>query len=180
MTQGAMFNNDLKLSNKFKQAFDQFYASDYFKEKYLLPLYKKDIGLKVKEILRSDDLRFQCGIQCDAVLILNNGNRLLFDDKVRRFKYNSYKNWFIETVSVSSKGAKNKDGWAYKEGVNICFAQLNESENAFLGTPFCFKVDKKFIDEITRNNEFMVSTVKNEGYYTVGKLVPRNTLEKYW
>lgn len=176
MNEIANFDNDFKLSAKFKKEFNKFYLSEHFKENYIKPMYKVNRGVFVKEISRSDDLKLQIGVQCDAVLKLSNGNRLLMDDKVQRGRYID----FGFPIEVVSNTAKKTDGWGYKKGVRICFAQLNEDNEGFLERPFCFSITDSFIDEVVRSNNFITKLARNKGYYTVFKKVPKDVLMKYW
>lgn len=172
------FNYCFNLSQKMKPFFDKFYKSDYFQEKYLKPLYKIDKKVFVKEIIRSEEKLLQQSIHCDAILVLSNGNRLLFDDKVRTFQYIDCPNWAIEVVSNAQK---QTDGWGYKEGVNIAFGQVNETNDALIGLPFCFKINSIFIENIIRNSLFPTRVAEtDELYNTIIKLVPKEELEKYW
>ncbi len=173
----ANWNNDKQLSDKMKNDFDKFYLSETFKEKYIKPLYKINKNIFVTEISRSENLKLQIGVQCDAVLKLSNGNRILIDDKTRRWHYRNFDDWCIEVVSNSTK---KTDGWGYKEGIVICFGQINEEETGLVGEPWCFKISQNFINEIVRDPIYRTVPVKNPYYWTINKLVPKKVLEAYY
>lgn len=178
----ASFNADKAFSATQQRHFDAYYQSQPFKA--LLRKLRLKGSVDVTRIDRSENPLFQIETHLDAIITLSCGSALKIDEKSRRYeswsKYDS-SDWPVEVVSNPNRNGKH-DGWGYHNGTTMVCGRLNQLRNGFNEPPLVFNVTHKFIDEITRNDDYRLCFNKKTGglYASAFRLVPRSVLEEYW
>jgi len=173
------FKEDLKFSEtpSFRKAYDNFYMSDTFKEKYLAGMYKTRIPT-VKEIIRSRDMLLQKGVGIDAIVVLTNGTSLPIDEKTDRHIHSDSENIFLEIMS-NPNSEYQTEGWAYHRGRYISYSCSNKDKSGLCYEPVFFFIDDNFINQFNRNKKYptIPCRKKTNGLYgSIGKLVPRKDI----
>jgi len=174
------FEEDEKFSKnpEFQKCYDAFYKSEYFRKNYLAKMWKRNIPIVI-DVIRTEIPLVQKKLGVDAIIVLNNNNRLPVDEKTDKPTYNTSPNIFLELVSNPSSEYKT-DGWAYHRGVFICYSSSNDNQTGLVERmPVFFFIDEDFINAFNRNKKYpskQINKKTNGLYASIGKKIPREDI----